>query len=98
LPEIEELRPNLLPEFAVFASHTVEATEHVTAGIADAISFSHDGSARVVVDWKSDVLPAPESVERYREQVRSYLRMTGSDRGLIVFVTSGEILHVSMPT
>jgi ATP-dependent exoDNAse (exonuclease V) beta subunit len=98
LPEIEELRPNLLPEFAVFASETVEATEHVTAGITDAISFSPDGSTRVVVDWKSDVLPAPESIERYREQVRSYLRMTGSDRGLIVFVTSGEILHVSMPT
>ena len=46
----------------------------------------------VVIDWKSDVQPTPEIIEHYRGQVRAYLDMTGAERGLIVLVTSGEIL------
>jgi len=33
--------------------------EEATAGIADAIAFDVDGAPRAVVDWKSDVAPAP---------------------------------------
>lgn len=54
------------------------------------MSFGPDGKPRVVIDWKSDVQPTPEIIEHYRAQVRNYLDMTGTERGLIVLVTSGE--------
>ncbi|TIV23949.1 MAG: ATP-dependent endonuclease, partial [Mesorhizobium sp.] len=95
LPEIAELRPTLAPEFPVYASAFVDDLEQATAGIADAISFGPDGKPQVVVDWKSDVQPSPEAIEHYRAQVRNYLDMTGTQRGLIVLVTSGEILTVA---
>lgn len=97
LPEIAELRPTLAPEFPVYAAAFVDDLEHATVGIADAISFGPDGKPQVVIDWKSDVQPSPEIIEHYRAQVRNYLDMTGTERGLIVLVTSGEILTV-MPS
>ncbi len=97
LPEIAELRPTLAPEFPVYAAAFVDDLEQATAGIADALSFGPDGTPRVVIDWKSDVHPSPEIIEHYRAQVRNYLDMTGTERGLIVLVTSGEILTV-MPS
>ncbi|RWD62839.1 MAG: hypothetical protein EOS60_31245, partial [Mesorhizobium sp.] len=57
--------------------------------------FGPDGKPQVVVDWKSDVQPSPEAIEHYRAQVRNYLDMTGTQRGLIVLVTSGEVLTVA---
>ena len=73
----------------------IDDVEQATAGIADAISFSPDGKPVVVIDWKSDVQPSAEIFEHYRAQVRAYLDMTGAERGLIVLVTSGEILAVA---
>ncbi|MDW9414215.1 AAA family ATPase [Sinorhizobium meliloti] len=95
LPEIAALRPTLQPEFPVYASVLAEGEESATVGIVDAIALGLDGSPQVVVDWKSDVDPAPETIEHYRAQVRSYLDMTGAARGLIVLVTSGELIPVS---
>ena len=50
---------------------------------------------QVVIDWKSDVDPSPESLEHYHAQVRAYLDMTGTKRGLIVAVTSGTVYSVA---
>lgn len=94
LPEIVALRPGLLPEFPVYASILTEDQEEATAGIADAIAFGPDGAPQVIVDWKSDVAPAPETLDHYRAQVRAYLDMTQAERGLIVLVTSGAIIPV----
>jgi exodeoxyribonuclease-5 len=94
LPEIVALRPGLLPEFPVYASILTEEQEEATAGIADAIAFGPDGAPQVIVDWKSDVAPAPETLDHYRTQVRAYLDMTQAERGLIVLVTSGAIIPV----
>ena len=88
------LRPELLPEFPVYASTLIEAHEEVTSGIADAIAFGPDGAPQVVIDWKSDVDLAPETLEHYRAQVRAYLDATGAERGLIVAVTSGTVISV----
>jgi len=96
LPEITELRPTLAPEFPVYSSMAVEGVEQATAGIADAISFGPDGTPQVIIDWKSDVQPTPETINHYRVQVRNYLEMTGTKRGLIVLITSGEILAVTL--
>ena len=49
---------------------------------------------QVVVDWKTDVAPAPETLEHYREQVRAYLDVTEVERGLIVLATLGVIIPV----
>ena len=94
LPEIDVLRPGLLPEFPLYASTLTEAHEEVTTGIADAIAFGPDGGPQVVVDWKSDVVLSPETLEHYRSQVRAYLDATGAERGLIVAMTSGTIISV----
>jgi ATP-dependent exoDNAse (exonuclease V) beta subunit len=94
LPEIAQLRPTLTPEFPVYASVLADGTERASVGIADAISFGPDGKPQVVVDWKSDLQPSPETIDHYRDQVRTYLEMTGAERGLIVLMTSGKVLHV----
>ncbi len=97
LPEIIALRPSLLPEFPVYASSLTDEHEEATAGIADAIVFDPDGKPQVVVDWKSDVSPSPEILEHYRAQVRSYLEVTKSALGLIVLMTTGQIISVTRP-
>jgi exodeoxyribonuclease-5 len=95
LPEIASLRSKLQPEFPVYASHLAEGEESATAGIVDAIAFGSDGSPQVVVDWKSDVEPAQETLDHYRGQVRSYLDISGAEHGLIVLLTSGTVIPVS---
>ena len=51
----------------------------------------------VVVDWKSDVAPTPETLQHYRSQVRAYLDATQAARGLVVVVTNGSTFSV-VPT
>jgi exodeoxyribonuclease-5 len=97
LPEIVELRPTLVPEFPVYVSTEDDDGEHATAGVTDATSFGPDGKPQVVIDWKSDVQPSPETIDHYRAQVRNYLDMTGAERGLVVLVTTGAIIAV-MPS
>ena len=72
-----------------------EGQEEATAGIVDAIAFGPDGATQVIVDWKSDVAPAPETLGHYRAQVRAYLDMTQAERGLIVLATSGVVIPVT---
>lgn len=95
LPEITALRPGLSPEFPVYASTMADNQESATIGIADAATFADDGTPQVIVDWKSDVQPDPATLDHYRAQVRSYLDMTGAQRGLIVLVTSGLVIPVA---
>jgi ATP-dependent exoDNAse (exonuclease V) beta subunit len=98
LPEIAELRPSLVPELAVYAAVDVDGVEQATVGIADATSFDNAGRPTVVIDWKSDVQPTAETLNHYRAQVRAYLDMTGTDRGLIVLVTTGQVIAVTPTT
>ena len=95
LPEIAELRSVLTPELPVYATTINGGVEQVATGVADAIALGPNGRPEVVIDWKSDVQPSPEAVEHYRAQVRAYLDMTGAARGLIVMVTSGDIVAVT---
>ncbi len=92
LPEIADLRPGLTPEFPVYGSTMTDTHEEAAAGFVDAIAFDADGVPQVVIDWKSDVDPSPETLEHYRAQVRAYLDMSGAERGMVVCVTS-EIVH-----
>ena len=96
-PEIVALRPDLLPEFPVYASKLTETHEEVSAGIVDAIAFDSEGSPTVVIDWKSDVSPTRETLNHYRSQVREYLNIVEGSRGLVVLVTSGKAIPVARP-
>ena len=97
LPEIAELRPRLAPEVPIYSTISAGAEEHVTIGVADAVAFGPDGAPEVVVDWKSDVAPTPETLQHYRSQVRAYLDATQAARGLVVVVTNGSTFSV-VPT
>ncbi len=94
LPDIAALRSDLLAEFPVYAAQAADGVETATAGIADALTLTTEGRPAVVVDWKSDVTPAPGTLDHYRAQVRAYLDMTGAERGLIVLMTSGSVISV----
>jgi exodeoxyribonuclease-5 len=95
LPEIADLRPTLTPELPVYAFEAAEDADVATAGVADAVSYGASGTPRVVVDWKSDVDPAPDVLSHYRDQVRAYLTATGAEKGLIVLATKGVVIGVS---
>ena len=97
IPEVAALRPGLQPEYPVYASTVTDTHEEVTDGIVDAIAFGPDGAADVVIDWKSDVDPSPETLEHYCSQVRAYLDATGAARGLVIALTPGKVTPV-MPS
>lgn len=94
LPQIAALRPALLAEFPVYAAHADDRMETATTGIADALTLTSEGRPAVVVDWKSDVAPDPQTLDHYRAQVRAYLDMTGAERGLIVLMSTGAVIGV----
>ena len=95
LSEIKKLRSKLLAEFPVYSAHAGDGKETAMVGIVDALTLTAEGLPAVIVDWKSDVNPDPQTIEHYRVQVRSYLEMTGADRGLIVLMTLGNVIIVS---
>ena len=97
LPEVAACRARLVPEVPVYGATSTGAEERVTIGIADAIAFGAEGTPQVVIDWKSDVDPSPETLRHYCDQVRAYLDVTRAERGLIVALTSGTVTPI-MPT
>jgi ATP-dependent exoDNAse (exonuclease V) beta subunit len=94
LPEIKALRPELVAEFPVYSAQMSDGVEIATAGIADALTLMAEGRPAVVVDWKSDVTAAAETLDHYRAQVRAYLDVTRAERGLIVLMTPGVVIPV----
>ena len=94
LPEIVAMRPRLIPELPVYGRRSEDDVEIAVGGVVDALCLGADGDPEVVIDWKSDVNPCATTVEHYCSQVRQYLDITGALRGLIVFVTTGQIVPV----
>ena len=90
-----DCRPEARPEAGISGLRLHLEQEKATAGIADAVAFGADGAPQVVVDWKSDVAPARETLEHYHAQVRAYLDTTQAERGLIVLATSGVVIPVT---
>jgi len=97
LPEIAALRPRLLAELPVYGLSEDDGVELATFGIVDALCLGEDGTPELVIDWKSDVSPSAAAADHYRQQVRRYLEVTGIPAGLVVFVTTGELLRVAAP-
>ena len=89
LPEIVAVRERLVPEMSVY--DLAEGDSVAVYGIADAIAPGEGNAVDLVVDWKSDVVPAQDAIDHYRQQVDSYRRLVGAPRGLVVFVTNGRV-------
>jgi exodeoxyribonuclease-5 len=95
LPIVAKCRPTLQPELAVFQLRAaVNGNLTATTGIVDAITQGKDGGPEVVIDWKSDVAPAPETRQHHAAQVREYLDCSKAERGLVVYMTTGEVQEV----
>jgi ATP-dependent exoDNAse (exonuclease V) beta subunit len=92
LPEIAEMRPFLVPEVAIWAS----GDGVLVAGRADALAI-RDNRVEVAVDWKSDINPGSTVRNRYAAQLRDYLAATGAKRGILAFLSLGEISWVENP-
>jgi CRISPR-associated exonuclease Cas4 len=89
LPDLAHDRDELVPEVPVYAS-VAEDPNRLVSGRADAVRY-HDGRARIVFDWKSDVTPEPATRAAYAHQVAQYVRILGADRGAVVYMTTGQI-------
>jgi ATP-dependent exoDNAse (exonuclease V) beta subunit len=94
IPEIAACRSRLVPEMTVFAARTDHDNTTYVGGVADAIAYQPIGLIDLVVDWKTDVSPAAQQIELYRDQLRDYLLATGAPVGLLVFVTTGQLVRV----
>ena len=97
VPESAALRPRMMAELPVYGLDEAEGVELATFGIVDALCLREDGTPELVIDWKSDVSPSVAAGTHYRQQVRRYLDVAGIPAGLVVFVTTGELLRVEGP-
>jgi len=94
IPEIVACRSRLLPEMTVFSARTNTDRTIYVGGVVDALARQPDGSINLVIDWKTDVDPSAQQIDLYRGQVRDYLDATGAPEGLLVFVTTGQLVRV----
>jgi ATP-dependent exoDNAse (exonuclease V) beta subunit len=94
IPEIAACRSRLVPELTVFSTQADQHRTTYVGGVADALAYLPLGMIELVIDWKTDVAPSAQQIELYREQMRDYLAATGAPEGLLVFVTTGQLLRV----
>jgi CRISPR-associated exonuclease Cas4 len=78
-----------VPELAIWGT----GEGYLLAGRADALAI-RNGRVEVAIDWKSDVNPTAMVQSAYAAQLRDYLTATGAPRGMLVFLTPGEIMSI----
>ena len=86
--DVAALRPRLIPEITIWSG---SAGGFLLAGRADSIVVE-DGNIIAVLDWKSDVAPSREERSGYFGQLSEYLAATGARRGVLVYMSLGEVL------
>lgn len=89
LPDIAQLRPNLVPEFAVWS----EEDGTYVAGRADALAVEND-RVTTVLDWKSDVAPTSQDRAQHATQLSDYRKILNADRSAIIYMTTGEVCWI----
>jgi ATP-dependent exoDNAse (exonuclease V) beta subunit len=95
LPDIAALRARLVPEWPIYTLLTGHPGPGALAGRIDAIAYSGN-RAEVVVDWKSDIDPSEADVRAHAGQLEDYLRATGAQRGVLVYMTAGVVRWVTL--
>ena len=91
LPQIGPIIDSLVPECPVYNFESENGASSVVVGIADAISFSPDGTPQLIIDWKSGQVEA-----HHEEQIAAYMRATSIYRGLLVYVDSAQVKEVHL--
>jgi ATP-dependent exoDNAse (exonuclease V) beta subunit len=89
LPELAPFLALLVPEIPLWAANP----PHFLAGRADAAAIDGERIS-LVVDWKSDVTPDTAAHSAHTAQLRDYLRVTGAERGAIVYMSRGQVSWV----
>jgi CRISPR-associated exonuclease Cas4 len=89
LPELKPFRCRLVPEVPIYGAAPT-SLQGLIVGRADAVARTEDDGL-IVFDWKSDVAPREAERSTYRQQLRQYLHVLGTQRGTIVYMTSGHI-------
>ncbi|MTH95403.1 exodeoxyribonuclease V subunit beta [Roseibium sp. RKSG952] len=91
IPEVKRLEGRLYAELSMGDACVSPEGERVRFGRADCGWVDDGGFMEGVIDWKSDIAPTKSSRAAYREQLRAYMDMSGTSRGMIVYVTTGEV-------
>lgn len=91
MPEVKKLHGKLYAELSMGDSTTAADGERVRFGRADCGWTDDQGFVEGVIDWKSDVAPSKSARAAYCEQLKAYMDMSGASRGMVVYVTTGEI-------
>jgi ATP-dependent exoDNAse (exonuclease V) beta subunit len=94
IPEIAASRSRLVPELTVFSAQADDDRTTYVGGVADALAYLPLGIIDLVIDWKTDISPSVQQIDLYRVQMRDYLTATGASEGLLVFVTTGQLVRV----
>jgi ATP-dependent exoDNAse (exonuclease V) beta subunit len=93
LKDIAELRPRLVPEWPIYGLMGSRGTQAI-AGRVDAVAID-EGRADIVIDWKSDIAPTETTIAKHRAQLSQYLAVTDTERGALVYLTTGQIRWVT---
>ena len=97
IPEIVKFRPRMLPELSVYAMTSRSAESPAAlAGRIDALVVD-EGQTPLPIDWKSDVAPTDHDIASHSVQLEDYLRALGSQRGVLVYMTTGRVHWVDLP-
>ncbi|MDE2826820.1 MAG: UvrD-helicase domain-containing protein [Bacteroidota bacterium] len=91
LPQVRPIIDSLVPECPVYNFVSENGASSVVVGIADAISFFPDGTPQLIIDWKSGQVEA-----HHEEQIAAYMRATGVNHGLLVYVDSAQVKEVHL--
>jgi ATP-dependent exoDNAse (exonuclease V) beta subunit len=94
IPDIVACRSRLVPETTVFSVQAHYDRTIYVGGIADAVAYQPTGAIDLVIDWKTDVSPSARQIDLYRDQIHDYLIASGASLGLLVFVTTGQVISV----
>jgi hypothetical protein len=78
----------------VFSAQADDDRTTYVGGVADALAYLPLGIIDLVIDWKTDISPSVQQIDLYREQMRDYLVATHAPEGLLVFVTTGQLVRV----
>jgi ATP-dependent exoDNAse (exonuclease V) beta subunit len=89
LPELAPFLAQLVPEVPLWTANP----PRFLAGRADAAAIEGEHIA-LVIDWKSDVNPAAAAHNAHVAQLRDYLRVTGAERGAIVYMSAAQVSWV----
>lgn len=95
IEEIANMRKTFHAELPVFSIGDTKSSLVYVGGIVDALAINEGKNLKVVIDWKSDVEPAPSIIDDYNAQMRDYLMATDAQAGFLVFSNPSRIIKVS---